>query len=96
MAEITLETFIASLRQHKDVCVTFKASSIHNHTAMYRYQLDEHNMVIEVYTVARTVYGICNINDALQMTDNFLMSLREAIRMEPTSSEDKAKFNGVL
>jgi len=94
--EITLKSFTDFLRQHKDVCVTFKASCIHNHNATYRYQVSHRGMVIEVYTYNRTVYGICHIDNERAMSDNFTMSLRYALKMEPTCLEDRRKFVGVL
>ena len=96
MKEITLEVFTAFLKQERDVCVTFQVSSQINHTAMYRYQLTEDGRVFEVYTYNHTIYPMCHIDDERNMADIFLISLRSALKMEATSSEDKAKFNGML
>ncbi len=96
MAEITLNDFIAYLRQHKDVCVTYQASSPLNHEATFRYQLNDRGALFEVYTCSKSVYGLCNINDGQAMADHFLLSLRNAVKLQPTSSEDKTRFNGAL
>lgn len=96
MEKITLEAFTAFLQQEKDVYVTFLPTSKSNGASTFRYQLDKNGYVFEVYNYNHTIYEICHILDTQSMCDTFLMSLRCAIKMEATSDEDKALFNGVF
>ena len=96
MADITIKSFVAFLKQYKDVCITFQQSCANNNPAIYRYQLSNNGLINEVFNYNKTVYPICNINDTRSMCDNFLNSLRCALKMEATSDKYKTDFKGIL